>query len=128
MVIWYCTYLVDNFALEWTVIDGWGIFWGEIFRKLVSFSSYLWNKIQTPQLQMLHLTKYIKHFICNKCTSWCTLNSVKGFHGNALFKRERMLLFHILWCLGNSNLNFARSAILYILTQNSSSHTCAKFD
>ena len=34
MVIWY---LVAYFALELTVTGGWGIFWGEIFRKLKYF-------------------------------------------------------------------------------------------
>ena len=33
IVIWHDTSKVDNIALEWIVTGGWGIFWGEIFRK-----------------------------------------------------------------------------------------------
>ena len=55
-MVWY---LVDNIALKWTVTGGWGIFWGEFFRKFSQFSSYLCNKIRTPQSQLLHFTKYI---------------------------------------------------------------------
>ena len=52
-------YLVDNIALKWTINGGWGIFWGEIFRKSSTISSYLCYKIPTPQSQLLHFTKYI---------------------------------------------------------------------
>ena len=57
IMIWY---LVDNMALKLTVTGGWGIFWGEIFRKFSEFSSYLCNKIPTPQSLLLHFTKYIR--------------------------------------------------------------------
>ena len=56
-MIWY---LDDNIALQWTVTGGWGIFWGEFFRKFRWFSFYLHNNIPTAQSKFLHLTKYIQ--------------------------------------------------------------------
>ena len=56
-MIWY---LVASIALEWTVTGGWGIFWGEIYRKFSYFFFYLCDKIPTPQSQLLDLTKYIQ--------------------------------------------------------------------
>ena len=55
-MIWY---LADKIALKWTATSGWGIFWGENFRKFCYFSLNLWDKIQIPQSQLLHFTKYI---------------------------------------------------------------------
>ena len=45
------------FILECTVIVWWSIVAGKTFRKLIKHPFYLRNKIQMPQLKLLHLAK-----------------------------------------------------------------------
>ena len=95
--------------------------------KLVNLTLIYVIKFQRLNLSCCISQNTSTYCICNKFTSWCNLNFVLCSHGNAIYQRERMTLFHILRLLSNNNLYFARSCILHILTQDSSLHACAKF-
>ena len=77
---WNChmiLYLVDKIALKWTVTGGGGVYFGVNFsQNLVNFPFIYVIKFQCLNLSCCILQDTFKHFICNKYTSWCNLNSV----------------------------------------------------